>query len=251
MAVLRCPNCHHQIAYNAKRCYHCGLEYTSTMHFIALDNMSKEIAEERAQALEFRKENPFIIDEEGILKKYIGLDKDVKIPDGVTQIGEYAFEECSINTVIIPDSVTAIDRCAFKNCKSLTKVTIPKSVTAIGFWAFENCKSLTKVTIPCRENEIDHHAFVGCYHLTELTIHGNKIDLEKNDPFRISELDTLSLFLFCLFFGFLGVHKFVEGKTGMGILYACTAGLFYIGWLADLVGYIVLLSKGVKWVIPK
>ena len=44
----------------------------------------------------------------------------------------------------------------------------------------------------------------------------------------------LSLIL-CIFFGFFGAHKFYEGKTGMGILYIFTAGLFCIGWIADIV----------------
>lgn len=47
-------------------------------------------------------------------------------------------------------------------------------------------------------------------------------------------------FLLCLFLGFLGAHKFYEGKAGMGILYIFTGGLFGIGWIIDL---IVLLTK--------
>ena len=46
------------------------------------------------------------------------------------------------------------------------------------------------------------------------------------------------MFFVCRFLGFLGVHKFVEGKIGMGILYACTAGLFYIGWIVDIIRYL-------------
>ena len=47
-------------------------------------------------------------------------------------------------------------------------------------------------------------------------------------------------FLLCFFLGFLGAHKFYEGKIGMGILYIFTCGLFGIGWLVDC---IVLLCK--------
>ena len=46
--------------------------------------------------------------------------------------------------------------------------------------------------------------------------------------------------LLCFFFGYVGVHKFYEGKIGMGILYVFTFGLFGIGWLVDL---FVLLFK--------
>ena len=44
----------------------------------------------------------------------------------------------------------------------------------------------------------------------------------------------------CFFLGFLGAHKFYEGKIGMGILYLCTVGLFGIGWMIDLIS---LLGK--------
>ena len=40
-------------------------------------------------------------------------------------------------------------------------------------------------------------------------------------------------FLLCLFLGFLGIHKFKEGKKGLGILYIFTCGLFGIGWIVD------------------
>lgn len=42
-------------------------------------------------------------------------------------------------------------------------------------------------------------------------------------------------FLLCLFLGPLGVHKFYEGKIGMGILYLFTLGLCGIGWVIDLI----------------
>lgn len=47
-------------------------------------------------------------------------------------------------------------------------------------------------------------------------------------------------FLLCLFLGYIGAHKFYEGKIGMGILYVFTCGLFGIGLLIDL---ITLLGK--------
>ena len=41
--------------------------------------------------------------------------------------------------------------------------------------------------------------------------------------------------MLCLFLGALGVHKFYEGKVGMGILYLFTVGLFGIGWFIDCI----------------
>ena len=45
------------------------------------------------------------------------------------------------------------------------------------------------------------------------------------------------MFLLCLFLGLIGVHKFVEGKNGLGVAYLLTGGLFYVGWIYDLVKY--------------
>lgn len=47
-------------------------------------------------------------------------------------------------------------------------------------------------------------------------------------------------FFLCLCLGFVGAHKFYEGKVLLGIVYIFTVGLFGFGWLIDL---IVLLFK--------
>ncbi len=47
------------------------------------------------------------------------------------------------------------------------------------------------------------------------------------------------MFFVCLFLGWCGVHKFIEKKMGMGILYLFTFGLFGIGWFVDCIMYAV------------
>ncbi len=42
-------------------------------------------------------------------------------------------------------------------------------------------------------------------------------------------------FLLCLFLGYLGIHKFYEGRILLGVVYLFTGGLFGIGILIDLV----------------
>lgn len=46
-------------------------------------------------------------------------------------------------------------------------------------------------------------------------------------------------FVICLFFGFLGVHRFRIRQYGMGILYLLTGGLFGIGWFVDFIRYLI------------
>ena len=44
--------------------------------------------------------------------------------------------------------------------------------------------------------------------------------------------------ILCIFLGYIGAHKFYEGKVGMGILYIFTIGLFGIGWIVDIISLI-------------
>lgn len=45
---------------------------------------------------------------------------------------------------------------------------------------------------------------------------------------------TIELCL-CLLLGWAGAHKFYVGKTGIGILYLFTLGLFGFGWIIDTI----------------
>ena len=50
-----------------------------------------------------------------------------------------------------------------------------------------------------------------------------------------SNKSRLVALLLCIFLGEFGIHRFYVGKIGTGILWLCTAGLFGIGWLVDLI----------------
>lgn len=51
----------------------------------------------------------------------------------------------------------------------------------------------------------------------------------------VSRKSKITALLLCIFFGYLGAHKFYVGKTGMGILYLFTLGIFGFGWLIDII----------------
>jgi hypothetical protein len=83
--------------------------------------------------------------------EYGGNDTRVVIPGSiggkpVTAIGEKAFEQKQLTSVVIPGSVTTIGNSAFANNR-LTSVAIPGSVATIEDYAFSG-NQLTNVVIP-------------------------------------------------------------------------------------------------------
>ena len=71
----------------------------------------------------------------------------IVIPEGITRIGNYAFDHCfSLTSITLPDSVKSIGEDAFTSCESLTSIIIPESVTNINRYAFKDCSALTNVT---------------------------------------------------------------------------------------------------------
>ena len=104
-----------------------------------------------------------------VLKQCPGAKMNCKIPDGVTEIGDWAFSFCTaLSSITIPDGVTKIGRQAFRNCTALSSITIPDSVTVIGDSAFKGCTSLASITIPDGVTKIGDFAFEGCTSLKRI-----------------------------------------------------------------------------------
>ncbi len=143
----------------------------------------EEFEEEREEELASSDLDGFEI-ENNILVKYHGNDADVVIPDGVTEIGEEAFENCeSLENVTIPDSITDIGDKAFAGCIRLREVNIPGSVQEMGHNVFTACFNLESVTFSYGVKKIKSCSFCFCDRLKKVTIPNSVIEIEA-DAFR-------------------------------------------------------------------
>ena len=125
---------------------------------------------------------------------YRHLIRSVSIGNGIRNIGEPAFYQCTgLTSVFIPDSVVRIDSSAFMSCSNLVSVTIPSSVKKIATDAFENCTSLQSIAIPEAVTEISRFTFYGCTSLTEVAIPDTVTSIRHGAFRKCSSLDSIVL----------------------------------------------------------
>lgn len=60
-------------------------------------------------------------------------------------------------------------------------------------------------------------------------------------PIYVTPKSKIATLLLCIFFGYLGAHKFYLKRNVMGIIYLVTVGLFGFGWILDI--FLILFSK--------
>ena len=110
--------------------------------------------------------------------------KKVVIPEGLTNIGSYAFYKCeSLEQVIFPaqSDLTNIKNNAFAGCTSLTTISIPTSVITIGASAFRDCTALTTLDLTNVEiSTISAYLVYGCESLTSFTIPNTVKNIKEN-----------------------------------------------------------------------
>ncbi len=94
----------------------------------------------------------------------------VVIEDGVTTIGNYAFEGSGMTAVSLPGTLVSLGEGAFERCENLKTVSLPDSVTEIGMFAFCECTGLAEIRLSASLASIGTAAFQTCVKLTEITL---------------------------------------------------------------------------------
>lgn len=114
--------------------------------------------------------------------------KDVKLPNGLLEIGEGAFFDCNnLMNIDLPEKVRLVERSAFSNTgisamnwpknatsipdgafvyTNLKEFTVPEGVTEVNLQAFYGCTDLIKISIPRSVTYIGSDVFANCRNLT-------------------------------------------------------------------------------------
>lgn len=113
----------------------------------------------------------------------------VVVPEGVTEIGEYAFEYCTkITSVTIPSSVTKIGEKAFCDCYSLTSIEIQNKATKIAHDAFK-CSDKIELPNNWKKYPIESTAYLGFGHCGDVTSDGEGFVILSDED--VKQLVTL------------------------------------------------------------
>ena len=191
-------------------------------------------------------------------KKLVG---ELRIPNTVTSIQDYAFNNCTglTGNLVIPNSVTEIGNEAFYNCKGLNgtltlsnnlktigrsafyncsgfkgSLTLPNSVTTIGSSAFERCSGFTSLKLSDALSVIPSNAFDRCTSLSGILVIPNSVTEIGNRAFYStgfngtltlsSNLKTIGDNAFCDCTGFTGDLTLPNSVTTIGesAFYGCS-----------------------------
>ena len=157
-------------------------------------------------------ENPSPFYENDAVKKLV-------VSDGITSIGETAFERCmNLENVSLPATLMKIGRSAFMPADSssgsagkltnieipqnvieiggsafwgsaITSVKIPQNVATVGRYVFRDCQELK--TVRYEGSVIGGYMFVGCSNLTEFTIAHTVTEIGENCFNYCTRLETI------------------------------------------------------------
>ncbi len=149
-------------------------------------------------------------------KEYLFDIKRAVIGEGITNVGEAAFFDCSnLIEVSLPQSIEKIDSVAFSYCEKLESLTLGPNIKSIGDLAFFECKGLKEMVVPQGVTFIGKQAFVGCLSLKDVWFTGSCPEFKESNAFLG---------------GLLTVHYPNTAATGWDELIESGFGEGYITW---------------------
>lgn len=134
--------------------------------------------------------------------------RSLVLPEGITFIGDNAFNNSALESIVLPESLVEIDQYAFSKC-NLTEITLPANLERLGSSAFDYegtsrvsplqkvvfegnkletielntfqyCKSLQEIVLPDGLKTIEYNAFENCTSLPRIEIPNSVTTIGKS-----------------------------------------------------------------------
>lgn len=157
--------------------------------------------------------------------------KKISMNDNVEKIGERAFAASDLEVVELSNKITVIEKEAFYACYKLKSVLLPDNLKEIKPRAFEYCKSLEKIELPSKLKKIGKCAFANCINLSQIVIPEGVKKIQDETFMACNNLSLIDLP-----FGLLEIGKnaFSAGEECV-IMFPTTIEKIgsTIGWLSE------------------
>ncbi|WP_131783904.1 leucine-rich repeat domain-containing protein [Legionella gresilensis] len=106
-----------------------------------------------------------------VTNKDININGIFQVPEGVTSIGNFAFENCTVlQTLIFHNAIRSIEHNAFFGCHGLKELVLTKGVKSIENYAFADCSNLKWIMLPEGLTSIGYEVFLNCLKLNLIVI---------------------------------------------------------------------------------
>ena len=115
---------------------------------------------------------------------------EVEIPSGVTSVGNAAFYGTAITTARVPEGVKEIGSFAFSYCEALEHVFLPSGLESLGDCAFSRCRLLESIELPDTLKSLGSDVF-GETRITKIDIPASVTEIEEN-AFLYSSIKTIN-----------------------------------------------------------
>ena len=130
----------------------------------------------------------------------VGYPRTVVIPEGVAEIGSYAFRECTgLSSVVLPEGLHSLGQGAFLGCTSLSEVSIPASIGVISSQAFADCSALGAIYYRgdlatwCTTSELNYLMTVGVADRS-LYINDEKVEADILIPETVPRIEKYAFY---------------------------------------------------------
>ncbi len=165
----------------------------TSVHITGIADRERPLPALAAQAV-MDSMNCFKTDKSNVLVECTGNIAGLRMPEGITAIGEGVFQDGNLlTTVTFPRSLVSVGNRAFSGCKWLKEIRQAQNVEEIGDRAFFNCGSLERVEGLEKLRRLGARAFENCTSLEEIVIPEGVEEIPERAFYRCHSLKQIRL----------------------------------------------------------